>query len=202
MASGGKARSDHANFLLEELSLVQRILVTTDGTVTHILEAYAGEPVHVVKLSSSLLSHPSERLGFGLGDHERALKRNVLLRGRQSGTTFIYAESVVMLDRVPPPMVEGLLGDDTPIGRLLVASRLETFREIIALSEGPADGIAPHFGIQSSDAVVSRTYRILAAGQLIAWITEKFPKAAFSAEPLATSWDTRRGAKSVSTAAS
>lgn len=176
-SGGGSTRS-----IVEGLGTVQRILVTTDGTITHILEACVGESIHVVKLSHSLRLSPEERLGFELDDGEQGLRRKVLLRGRTTGNTFMYAESVILLDRLPRVVVDGLFNTDAPIGSLLAMSRVETVRDILVCQEERDQHVAAHLGIPADDTIVSRTYRILSGGRPLAFITEKFAKQNFLLE--------------------
>ncbi len=168
-----------SGFALDALGLVPRILLATDGTLTHILEAYAAEPVYLVKLSHALVSEPTHRAELGLDATERALRRIILLRGTKSDAAFVYADSVVMLDRLPAAVATGLLQTDMPMGKLLFSCRAETLREILVMDEERDDRVAAHFGIGAWDPIVSRTYQIVLEGRPIARITEKFPKAAF-----------------------
>src|SRR5688572_17449884 len=82
------------------LSALQRILLTTDGTVTDILEAFSGESVRVVKLfqEAKRIDHavPALQLPWG----ENVLRRKILLQGRMSLVNLIYAESIIALDRL------------------------------------------------------------------------------------------------------
>lgn len=161
------------------LSVVGRIALTTDGTLTHILEAYAGEPVQLVKLANVLVA-AGESVEPALDEGERALRRTILLRGRDSGTAFVYAESVVIIDRLPPSVVHGVLETDRPIGKLLIDCRFETLRRITAVWEEPAGAVAAHLDIAPTDTLVARTYEIVAAGRPFARITEKFAKSGFA----------------------
>ncbi len=161
------------------LSVVGRIALTTDGTLTHILEAYAGEPVQLVKLANVLVG-PGEAVEPALDDGERALRRTILLRGRHSRTAFVYAESIVVLDRLPPSVAHGVLETDRPIGKLLIDCRFETLRRILAVWEEPAGAVATHLGTAPSDTLVARTYEIVAGGRPFARITEKFAKSGFA----------------------
>lgn len=165
------------------LTAFQRILLATDGTVTHILEAYAGEPVEVVKLRQAFdtANEGDESLAVAPGD--KVLRRRVLLRGRRGGQSLLYAEAVVVLDRVDPAILDGLLETDKPIGVLLGESRTETFREILRVGREPAGGRATHFGVDAGDDLIFRTYRIVAGGRPVILITEKFPPQSFRAVP-------------------
>lgn len=174
--------ADHTDDLAD-LSLVQRVLIATDGTVTHILEAYAGERMSLVKLAHELLLDPVERAELDLDDDEQALRRVILLRGSQSGITFLHAESVMLLDRLHPVVADGLLNSDTPIGKLMWKCRAETFREVLWVWVEPAGGIGAHFGLEPSSPLVARTYQIIEGGQPIARITERFPRHNFPVPP-------------------
>ncbi len=169
-----------AEEVLDELGVVPKILLTTDGTLTHILEAYAAEPVYLVKLDHSFVTEPADRADYDLVGRERAVRRIILLRGSKSDTAYLFADSVVMLDRLPPPVAAGLLETDTPIGKLLFSSRAETFRRITEIGEEHDPGVAAHFDLRGDEPLVYRTYQIVLDGQPVACITEKFPKASFS----------------------
>ncbi len=177
--------SDGVTLDFDALSMVQRILLATDGTVTHILEVYAGEIMSLVKISHSAVTDPGERAGYGLREGERGLRRVILLKGSRSDVVFVYADSVVMLDRLHPLVADGLLTTDTPIGKLLWRCRAETFREIVAAWEDRDERAAACFGLGPEAPLLARTYDIVQNGRPIARITEKIPKAAFPA-PRAT----------------
>ena len=168
------------------LSLLQRILLTTDGTVTHILEAYSGEAIEVVKLFQSHdEARPPEVSALGLAERERVLRRTILLRGRESGTTYLHADSVILPDRLQAGVRVGLIMTNKPIGRLLRENRTETFREIVAVWQEAAGGRADHFGVAATDAMMCRTYRVFSRQRVIMAITERFPLTAFRASAAA-----------------
>jgi len=153
----------------------QQMLLGTDGTVTHLLEAYAGEPMAVVKLLQELDTSTDDDRDLNLPEAEDVLRRQVVLRGGRSGGTFLYAEAVVALGRVEPAFLDGLIGTDKPIGVLLAEARTETFREILHVGRQPAGPSGAHFGLDTGAEVIFRTYRIVARRQPVILITEKFP---------------------------
>jgi chorismate-pyruvate lyase len=73
------------------------------------------------------------------------------LRTSASGRTLIYAETLVALERLHPIVRSGLLSISEPIGRLLIAARLETFRDILTAGTERAGGVGAHFGINRDD---------------------------------------------------
>ena len=162
-----------------ELSLVPRILLATDGGITHILEAYAGEQVDLVRLAISTALDPSERRHLGLADEERALQRVSLLRGRTSGRAFVHAESMVALDRLPEPAASELEQTGVGLLTLLAENRIGTFRETIAEWEGLDQQISGRLACSATVRLLGRTYQIVSGGRPLAWVTEHFPKDGF-----------------------
>jgi chorismate-pyruvate lyase len=152
------------------LSSLQRVLLVTDGTVTDVLEAFADEPIRVVKLGQEL-----DAVDAGC-----VLRRTILLQGATSGTNYVHARSVFEPDHLHPEIVEGLLAGDTPLGRLLDEHRVETLREIVAMGFEAAGDCAAYFGVAPDSNLVFRTYRIIADERPMVTITEKFPVTWFS----------------------
>lgn len=154
--------------------LLHRILLTTDGTVTTILEAYAGEPIEAVRLAQShrpAAPHQAELLTVSAD--WPLLDRHVLLRGAFSETTFLYGESLIVSERIDAGIVDRLTSTNEPIGALLREYRLETFREVLTVGSEPAGTHGVHFGADEHGLLLFRTYRVLSRAQPIALITEK-----------------------------
>jgi len=163
-----------------DLGTIPRILFATDGTIIHIVEAYAEEPVDLVRLRSSMVTDPAVRRAFGAEPDERALQRLSLLKGRRSGRVFVHADSIVMPDRLPPPLPDELVTTDESILRLLSKHRIASFREGIGEWEGHDTAVGAHFDGGPDVELVARTYQIVVHGRPVAWITESFPKSSFS----------------------
>lgn len=166
------------------LTRFQRMLLRTDGTVTHILEAYAGEPIEVVKVLQEFDTCTEADAPLDLSEHdEKVLRRRVVLRAARSKQNLLYAETVVVPGRVEASFLDGLVATDDPIGALLARSRLETFREILRVFREPAGVNGATFGIDPAGELIARTYRIVCGGQPILLITEKFPPHLFRSVP-------------------
>jgi chorismate-pyruvate lyase len=91
------------------LNAIHRILLTTDGTVTHMLEAYFQEPMQVVPLAQELADSADPVPDLDLPAGRKVLRREILLRGRMSGRTALHADSLVVPDRLSARLREGLL---------------------------------------------------------------------------------------------
>ena len=168
---------------MRDLTLLQKILLNTDGTVTRILEVFADEPIQVVRLAHELDLSPVDSPGLELSAGDTVLRRTVLVSGSRSKTPYLYAESVIVPSRLHPAVREGLENTDKPIGVLLAENRVETFREIFEVGEEAAGRCAPYFSIDPEATVIFRTYRVSAGGRPMMMITEKFPTYAFSITP-------------------
>ena len=163
-----------------ETNLFQRILLVSDGTVTRLLEAYAGEPIRAVTLGQTVERSSGRLPELELDGNDEVMRREVLLQGARTGTTLLHAVSWIVPDRLPPSMLQGLREGTKPIGLLLVESRMETFREILGSLRMPAGLHGGHLGIDAAADVMARTYRILSGGRPILLITERFPAESFS----------------------
>lgn len=161
------------------LSRFQRILLTTDGTLTEILAAYLCEQIHLVKLSehSYQIQHDLEPLDIQTGMD--VIDRRILLQGKISRRNFIYAESFLVPDRLNEQFKQELLVSQTPLGKLWLEHKLETFKEIIDTAKEPAGALAAHFSISPEESLLSRTYRVFSNREPIMMITEKFPESFF-----------------------
>lgn len=160
------------------LGVLERVLLTTDGTVVPLLEGCFDERIRTAERSQTVTpcrpTEPADAVLELAGD-ETLLRRTVLLQGTRTGRNYIYAESVIVLDRLPSVLREGLLTTGEPIGRLLATHRLETFREILDIGRRPAGAHGGPFGLSDSGELLCRTYRIIHGGRPIMRIVEHFP---------------------------
>ncbi len=161
------------------LSPIQRILLVTDGTITYILQAYAGERVVMMKLSQSLRAADSDVPELELDQGETLLEREILLCGGESGTTYLCARSLVASDRLPGALRRDLISGHRPIGDLIHRERIETFREILEVGCEPAGQVGRYFDLEADAPLFFRTYRIFSSGRPLAAIKEQFPADAF-----------------------
>jgi len=161
------------------LSTFQRILLTTNGTVTDMLEAYFWEPIQLVKLSEELVKSDREFLPLELKPGTEVIERRILLRGSISRKNYIYAESLILLDNLDEHFRNELLKNQTPIGKIWLEKRVETFKEIIDSGKYPANELAPYFNIEPSENLLFRTYCVVSNLKYTMMITEKFPESYF-----------------------
>jgi len=164
---------------IADLPVLQRLLLTTDGTVTTALATLMGEPIGVRTLAqrSVVLSADDDELALTAG--ERVLERSVLLHGAASGTPLLYGASRIASDRLPRGARDVLLGGGVAIGLVLRSYQLETFRAPLSVGVRTASADASaHLG---SGLMCWRRYAINAGGQALMIVDEQFPAAGFGA---------------------
>jgi chorismate-pyruvate lyase len=164
---------------LAELSTLQRIILITDGTLTDILEIYLLEKIAIIKLSEEIVNITENIPLLNLEVGSKVIKRRIFLQGRISQKNWIYAESIVVPDRLDPRFKDQLINSAKPIGKLWLEYRVETFKEIVDLSQELAGNLAEDFKINKDENLFSRTYRVFSQNQPVMMIAEKFPTSFF-----------------------
>jgi chorismate-pyruvate lyase len=159
---------------IAKIAPLQRILLITDGTLTEILEAYLLESIELVKLSERLLTGREANTPPAPETDERVLERKINLRGARSGTLYVYAESLVFVDRLDPTFQTELLGTNIPLGRLWRSHKLETFKQLVSIECRPARELGAHLGCTEDAPVLARVYDVFSTGRLVMRITENF----------------------------
>ena len=157
-----------------------RILIATNGTLTRILKVVANDEI-VVQIVAQRIHDVAptipelEQLAVG-----RVLQRRILLRGRRMGTPFVAAESWIAIDRLPPAIMKRLITTDCPVGEVMAASCLETFKEAPRVWSGELPSWLALAEYQDSQRrTVGRRYRIISGGQPVLIITEYFLRSVF-----------------------
>lgn len=158
-----------------ELEPIQRVLLVADGTVTHLLEAHALEPIDIVVLGQQSRRLDVEHPWLVAAPGTEVYERQVVLCGRRSAVIYLYAVSTIAMDRIPVEVARGLEQKHEGIGQLLLRSGLESRRE--RLWHGVEQLDSPPEPIRGWGEVLSRAYRIISGGRPLMLIEEKFPRA-------------------------
>ena len=153
---------------------VERLLLTSDGTLTDMLETLCCETLVIRKLRQQgfQTTEPIDALNVAAGDW--LVERVVLLQGAQTGRNYVYARSIIALHRLESPLRHQLLTSDTPIGRLWKENRIEIFKEVTEYGRAPAGELGRFFHIDAAEVAWFRTSRVQARGLAVMLITEHF----------------------------
>lgn len=161
------------------LSPFQRILLTTNGTVTDMIEAYSGEPIKIKKLFEDKVNLQDDILPMQLEKGAEVITRKVLLQGSMSTRNYVYADSILVFNRLHEKMQTQLLETKTPIGKIWIENKVEIFKENIEIGKEHAGDLADYFQIQPDEYLLYRTYCVISNRQYTMMITEKFPEKSF-----------------------
>ncbi|NOU51271.1 DUF98 domain-containing protein [Pseudoalteromonas sp. JBTF-M23] len=159
-----------------DLSLFQKVLFTTDGTVTRLLELYTGEKIKVNKLDQGISTGISSQV-LGCTEDDPLLRRTILLSG--AAKHYIYADSVFIFEKLSTNIQYSLLQSDTPIGLLWEKEKTEIYRKIIDYKSEICEASSSHFGLEPNTPMLSRTYLVINNGAPFGVINEKFPMSYF-----------------------
>ncbi|MBL8173179.1 MAG: DUF98 domain-containing protein [Bryobacterales bacterium] len=157
------------------LNLLQRLLLVNDGTLTDAVEMAFLEPIALEKLALEITTGADAPEAIQAPASAPIMERRILLKGEQTRQPYVYAESWIVLDRLPESMRRQLIDSTAPIGRLWTEHQLETRKEILRFWRQPAAALAPHFHLPPSAELLARSYRVFLQAQPIMLIAEYFP---------------------------
>ena len=160
---------------LRTLTSFQRSLLVIDGTVTKFIEAYTMEPVEIVRLGQSDRTLPEDHEWLEAPGGTAVMARQVMLQGKYSHIFHAYATSLIVPDRLGIEIKTGLDIDGGGIGRILLESRVETYREVLWYGKEHTEELDKIINNLNQHDFISRAYRIIANGKPIMLINEKFP---------------------------
>lgn len=160
---------------IRKLNRDLRILIASNGTLTRILGIVASDEI-VVQIVDQQVHGTAPRIpGSEQLPSGRVLQRQILLKGRSSGHPFVAAESLIAIDLLPPAITTNLTETEHPIGEVIAASCLETFKEEAKVWIGqPPDWLALAGYQNSEPTIVARRYSVISGGQPVIIITEYF----------------------------
>lgn len=164
--------------LVARLPVLQRMLLTTDGTVTTALGTMVGEPVCVSMLGQERRMLEADDAELQLREGGEVLIRRVLLRGSYSSRPLLLGYSRIALSRLPRAPRELLLSGDVAIGLVLRSHRIETFRAPLRIGVRQASSYVA--GLLGAGLMCRRTYTIDSGGIAVMVVHEQFPASGFT----------------------
>jgi chorismate-pyruvate lyase len=140
-------------------SRLKAALNGTSGTVTRFLEELVGERIAAERCHHQRIAAPASN-DLGVDEGEPLLRRAAVLHGLASGHPFVYAESLIVLGRVPPIFLRGLETGSDPIGRLLDEAGIAVTRQDLGQVQGGAMDRPRNFDEVVHSSLLARSYRI------------------------------------------
>jgi chorismate-pyruvate lyase len=144
----------------------------TSGTVTDFLEQLVGEKIDAHTHRHDIVE-AHNATGLGVEEAEPLLHREATLRGRATGRSYVYAESIIVVSRLPTGFCSQLETSMDPIGRILEEMGIAVTRQGVG---EPAGAPRPSSDVTVDDYLLARTYRIDSEQTPVMIITEWFLK--------------------------
>ena len=164
---------------LSQLTPFQRALLVIDGTVTQFIEAYTFSPIEVVLLHQETQTLSTRHVWLDAEKGTEVVARQVVLQTERKEapqpTVHVYATSIIVLDRIPPTIREGLTLEGHGLGQLLQHSGLESRRDLLWWGLKRPKDLPEALVHLEGKPFLSRTYRVVANRQPIMLITEQSP---------------------------
>ncbi|MGK7922280.1 MAG: chorismate pyruvate-lyase family protein [Trichodesmium sp.] len=85
----------------------------------------------MVKMSENLISTDRDIWQLQLSKGAKVIEKKIFLQGKISSRNYIYAESILALERLEENFRKEFLETQTPIGKVWRQQRIETFKEIV-----------------------------------------------------------------------
>lgn len=160
---------------LTKLPPFLRTLLVTDGTVTKSLEAWFWERVKIETMSNTLETLQDKIIGLDVNNGDNVLRREVILKGVQTESTYAAARSTVSLKFLPEEIKTALEKGEIGIGEILREKGVETYRDIFNINYYPSLPKGDNLLSLLKADVLSRSYRIRVNSHPAIIVTEFFP---------------------------
>ena len=162
-----------------ELTTTQKIVLSTNGPLSSILNALFGE-VNLFTLRQQFekaTKEVAEKVDIDEGDEVH--HREIIVH--KHGQPLMYALSYLPKSRCSEGIIEDLVGEKLVIGRIIRKHRIETFREITNISIEKATPMLKEL-FQTNEDMLSREYIMIHDGKIIIWTKESYPLNYFTDE--------------------
>lgn len=156
----------------DNFSNTQKILLTTDGSITAILDVLYDK----IKLTtiSQELENADKRIAehFNINEGDEVNNRVIIMY--KDKQPLIFAKSYIPYSKITNEIKKDLKSEDIPIGRIIKNYKLETRREIgkIKVME-PDEKLKKIY--DTDELFLTRDYDIIHNNEKFMWIQESFP---------------------------
>ena len=158
-------------------SNTQKILMTTDGSITSILDVLNGKID--LKTLDQHFEKSDKKVGeiLNIEEGEEYNYREVVMH--KDDNPLIYAMSYIPIKRLDNSFKSDIIRADIPIGRILKKYNIESRREVKKISlEKSNKKLEAIF--KTNDDVLTREYTIIKNNEILIWIKEIFPISFFT----------------------
>ena len=139
------------------LSPVARLLLTSDGSMTQMLEALNLSAVSMIIKRQEILSAQSLKMTVPEVS-ERALAREALLA--TENRSLIFAHSLLFSNNEDSCSLESIMETEKPLGRMFIGDKIKTLRDGLKIGQVSSPDIAAHFDVPADATLWGRYYNL------------------------------------------
>ena len=139
-------------------SRLEVALERTGTSVTVFLEQLVGEPLDARQLRHAMIRAGAAN-SLAVGEGHPLLRRSAVLSGRSSDRPYLYAESLLVPERLPADVLRQLEATSNPIGRILAKERIGFTRSALPWSDPRRASVSGDPPVPDQH-LLARTYRI------------------------------------------
>ena len=162
---------------------VLRMLLVKDGTVTTAICAYFLEEVSTRQIGQQVVQLTAADRWLDLPAGAEVLRRQVMLQSAVDERLFVFAESLIAVERLPANMQQALAAKNSNLGRILREDRSETLREGLWFGRERIDALPEPVARLCDGDFMSRSYRVVTGAAPMMIVTERFPMRSFENQP-------------------
>jgi len=166
------------------LSAQQKLLLTTDGSITNTLEILIGGEVGIETLHQKIVE-ADEKIAekLGVANEDEINERIVRIYNKKNNKPLIYAISYAPLSLADKDFSKDLFSADIPIGKIMEKYKIESRREIKDINYTRAnEELSKIFCVFEEEILLRRNYSIIRKGEILIDIYEIFPYSSFQNE--------------------
>ncbi len=159
-------------------SNTQKILLTTDGSITTILDVLYGK-INLSTIKQQIKKSTKENAKLlNICENEQINHREIIMHEKNNNQPLIYAYSLIPIKNLTPEVKYDLTKADIPIGRILKNYNFESRREIKNIYiQKPNPTLKKIYN--TNEKFLSREYNIIQNNKILMWIKESFPTSYF-----------------------
>jgi chorismate-pyruvate lyase len=157
-------------------SVLIDLALNNDGSVVQLLSTVFKEPISIELLKQKYCRISSSQWD-DVDESEGVMLRNVFLKGKNTDIRYVYASSLIRIDKLPSNFADDLLNQQLGIGEIINKYEIETYRKVVDTSLVDSHIMHAMFSVKGD--ISCRTYKIYINNAPAMLITEYYPNELF-----------------------
>lgn len=152
---------------------LQRVLLSCDGTLGNVIEAFFLESVEAIRIAQKTSRALRPLPELDLAPSHLLMQRKVIIVGARTRRTYLYAESWIAMGKLPTNVRRDLEHSSKTIGQMWAENNMELRKELLHISKYRGYRLLRLFG--NTGWLLNRKYRVISGSMPIMLISEYIP---------------------------